>query len=148
MRRSEISIDLSAELTKVFVDCVAAKGLTFSKLARGAHLSYMSVYRVCHPETPKGVSKRAFMSILGALKPDSSQEVSLLRLAGIEKVEEPTVGLFAARVDSAVRDLGLDPENNALLQRLTLEHIERIGSVLQATQECPVERRMRRRVTF
>ncbi len=147
MRRIEISIHRSEELAKVFVDCVAVKGLTFNGLAQEAHLGYMSVYRVCHPETPKGVSKRTFMSILGALKPDSSQEVSLLRLAGIEKVEEPTIGLFAARIDSAVRDLGLNPKSEALLERLTLEHVNTIGGLLKEVQGSSGKSRRWRKVT-
>lgn len=143
MSKIERSIARSDELTKAFVDYVSFRNLSMMELARRANLGCNTVYRVCHPDEAKGVSKKTFVRIIEVLQPEPEQKVGLYSLAGIDIVKEPDVGLFAARVDLVVKSLELNQKNEALLQRLTLEHILAIGKLLQAAQESPVKSRRR-----
>lgn len=140
MGRAEDSIDRNPVLVKEFEALRIAQGLSRKELCRRAHVGQGTLYRVCHPDHPQGVSKICFMRLAEVVVPNNLvQKARLLRIAGIALPETDVNNPFIQKVGQAVEELHLDAANEGLLEKFVLNQINTVGRALQLAQAATEE---------
>lgn len=134
MHRVERCISRTPELIDVLDAFRLPKGWSLDELGKQAKIGAGTIYRIYHPEDPKGVSGESFAKVATVLTDDPRQRVHLLRLAGIALVETDVNSPFIQKMDEAVEALDLNPASKALLQEFVLQQIQVVGGALKQAQ--------------
>lgn len=133
------SITRSPELTGTIDALRVIRGLTKTQLGQQARVGAGTIYRIYHPEDPKGVSKERFAKVIAILTTDSRQNVSLLRLAGIVVPETEANSTFTQRIEQTVENLDLNPAYRAVLEEFILQQVDSVGKALRDAQLAEVQ---------